>query len=217
MSMEKNVRTKSVYSCRNKKVGILGGTFNPVHCGHLLLAEMARTEAGLDEIWFLPAKNPPHKIGNNILSDEIRKELLELAIEGNPAFLICDEEYRREGVSYTFETLLSLRKKHEDTEFYFIMGADSLFEFDTWKSPEIILENAVLLVGNRDLTKLEKIEEKISVLKSMYGQCRILPVSFPDFLISSREIRRRTSEGKSIRYLVPEGVRKYIEDRGLYR
>lgn len=215
--MEKNGQSK--LNCPNeKKVGIIGGTFNPVHNGHLLLSEMAISEAGLDGVWFLPAKNPPHKMGRDILSGEVRRKLLELAIEGNPSFSICDEELRREGLSYTYETLLALKRKHKDTEFYFIMGADSLFEFDTWKRPDIILENAVLLVGDRDLSGREKMEKKISSLKSMYGHCRIRLVdAMPEFLISSNEIRERTAEGKSIRYLVPENVREYIESRGLYK
>lgn len=218
MLMEKNVLIPREYNSRNdKKVGLMGGTFNPVHFGHLLLAEMAMSEAGLDEVWFLPAKNPPHKIGYDILSGEIRKELLKLAIEGNRAFSICDEELRREGISYTFETLLSLRKKYGNTEFYFIMGMDSLSEFVTWKRPDIILENSVLLVGDRDLAGRKKMEEKISMLKSMYEKCRIIPVSMPEFLISSKAIRARIAEGKSIRYLVPESVRNYIADRELYR
>ena len=167
MLMEKNVLSpKESNFQNNKRVGLIGGTFNPVHCGHLLLAEMAMSEAGLDEVWFLPAKNPPHKAGYDILPGEIRKKLIELAIEGNPTFSVCDEELSREGMSYTFETLLSLREKYTNTEFFFIMGMDSLCDFGGWKCPDIILQNSVLLVGDRNLAGRGKMEEMISILKS---------------------------------------------------
>lgn len=232
MSMEKNVLSQRESGFQNKgekssknsdnknapsiKTGIMGGTFNPVHNGHLVLAQMAKIQAGLDEVWFMPSKNPPHKVGQPILSEKVRMELLKLSIEDNRDFSICNMELLREGMSYTYESLLLLKEEHPFREFYFIMGADSLFEFDTWKNPGIILKNAVLLAGSRELAGKEKMKEKIQSLKEKYNPCRIELIDIPEFLISSSEIRRMAVEGKSLRYLVPEKARKYIEDNGIY-
>lgn len=226
--MERNVRNPSEYSCQNDKtlspgskparrVGLMGGTFNPVHYGHLVLAEMAKSEAGLNEVWFLPSKNPPHKREQDILKENIRRKLLELSIKDNPDFSICDEELKREGISYTFETLLSLRKSYPLTEFCFIIGADSLFEFESWKNPGIILENAVLIAGSRNLAGKEKMEGKISSIKSRYKCLGIKLISMPEFSISSSEIRERIKEGRDIRYLLPKEAWEYILKENLYR
>ena len=133
-----------------KKVGIMGGTFNPIHLGHLMLAENAYDFCKLDEIWFIPSADPPHKIGQPVLDYIHRSRMTELAIKEIPYFKKYDFEAQRSERSYTAETLRLLHKKYPDVEFYFIMGADSLFQLETWYAPERVMAQAILLVAVRN-------------------------------------------------------------------
>lgn len=138
----------------NRKIGIMGGTFDPIHIGHLILGEAAYEQFGLDEVWFLPAGNPPHKRNRaGRAKDAQRVEMVRRAIASNPHFVLCTKEMKDEGYTYSYRTLEAMRKEHPGTEFYFIIGADSLFYFDEWKNPERICAAAKILVATRDRAK----------------------------------------------------------------
>ena len=143
---------------KNRKIGIMGGTFDPIHIGHLILGEAAYEQFGLDEVWFLPAGNPPHKRNRaGQAKDAQRVEMVRRAIASNPHFVLCTKEMKDEGYTYSYRTLEAMRKEHPGTEFYFIIGADSLFYFDEWKNPERICAAAKILVATRDRAKEEEL------------------------------------------------------------
>ena len=199
-----------------KKVGIMGGTFNPIHLGHLMLAENAYDFYKLDEVWFIPAADPPHKAGQPILDYYHRSRMTELAIENIPYFIKYDFEAQRAERSYTAETLRLLHKKYSDVEFYFIMGADSLFQIETWYAPERVMAQAILLVALRDHHSDEEMEKQIEYLKKKYD-AHIQLMSMPGIDLSSNLIRQRTANDETIRFFVPEPLRNYILQYNLYR
>lgn len=197
------------------KIGIMGGTFNPIHNGHLLLAEAAREELGLDKIWFMPSGNSYMKAGITIASKEDRIQMTTLAIENNPYFELSLLETERAGATYTCDTLLQLKRDFPKYEFYFILGADSLLSIDRWKHPEIIMKNCVLTTAVRD-GKMRETQEKAAELKERFqAKIRLLPERNID--ISSTEIRTRIKEGRSVKYMVPENVLNYLRERSLYQ
>ena len=199
-----------------KKVGIMGGTFNPIHNGHLILGQTAYEQFGLDEILFMPNKKPYYKKLSKNVTDEQRCDMVKLAIENNDAFTFSDIEVNREGVTYTVETLRILTEQNPDHEYYFIMGADSLFHFDSWKEAGEIVKMATLLVATRDSMATFDIESQIEYLQSEFEDAHIECLFSPSLEISSNQLRKRCREGKSIRYLVPDNVAFYIEAQGLY-
>lgn len=199
-----------------KKVGIMGGTFNPIHNGHLILGQTAYEQFGLDEVLFMPNKKPYYKKLSKNVTDEQRCDMVKLAIENNDAFTFSDIEVTREGVTYTVETLRILTEQNPDHEYYFIMGADSLFHFDSWKEAGEIVKMATLLVATRDSMATFDIESQIEYLQSEFEDARIECLFSPSLEISSNQLRKRCREGKSIRYLVPDKVAFYIEDHDLY-
>lgn len=199
-----------------KKIGIMGGTFNPIHIGHLILGECAYEQFQLDQVLFMPVKNPPHKKGISIASDTHRKEMVELAIRDNDHFELSLVELNREGYTYTVDTLRELVANHPEHEYYFIMGGDSLFEFETWKCPQEILELATILATSRNHVSEEAMKKQIEHLTNKYhGQIELLKT--PEIEISSKKIRTLCEEGKSIRYLLPTGVEEYIRCNHLYQ
>lgn len=199
-----------------KKIGIMGGTFNPVHYGHLLLAEQAREELLLDEILFMPSGNSYMKDQNEILDGEDRAAMIALAIEGHPNFRLSRMELDRKGPTYTADTLLELKERFPQNTYYFIMGADSLLMLENWKNPDVILQNAVIVVAVRGTGNTEKTKLISMHLENTYGaNVQVLSPRFVD--ISSTEIRQRIRDGKSIRYLLPEHVQKYIFKNHLYQ
>ncbi len=187
------------------KIGILGGTFNPVHIGHLILAEEAREKIGLDRIIFVPTFLPPHKNGSEIASATNRFEMIKTAIRANKAFMVSDLEIRRQGRSYTIDTLRELKKKYPHDELYFISGSDLLKYLEAWKDLTEILKMVKFVVATRPGYPLEKIPHYIST------------VSIRAVDVSAFEIREAIKEKKSFRYLVPESVFNYITKRKLYR
>lgn len=196
-------------------VGIMGGTFDPVHYGHLRLAEHIREEFGLEGILFMPAGSPPHKRGTGILPARHRLEMTRLAIAGNPAFRLHRHEIVKKGYSYTVETLEALRGEGLG-DLALIIGADSLLQMGQWYQPGGILERAVILVAPRPGSDRAEIDAAIQDLTARYGgDIRVSGATAMPH--SSTEIRERIAAGKSIRYLVPEPVREYIEANGLYR
>lgn len=198
------------------RVGIMGGTFDPIHIGHLILAECAYEQFHLEAVQFLPSGNPPHKADRvDGAADEERLAMVSLAIRGNPHFSLDAEEMRRTGYSYTSDTLISLRKQHPDTDYYFIIGADSLLSFDSWREPEIICRNCVLLAAVRDQFSISAMEEKMRELRQRYG-AEIFLLHTPVIDISSTELRAWRREGRSLRYYVPDAVLDYIARKDIY-
>ena len=198
-----------------KKIGIMGGTFNPIHNGHLLLAQWALDAENLDEIWFMPTGISYSKAHANILPGEERLNMVELAIKDNPSFFVSDIELQRSGYTYTYETLEVLKVQFPENEFYFIVGADCLYTFENWKEPACILQNCILLAAVRGDSSVEDLERKKTELMERFGgNIKLFP--FINFDISSTEIRNRVRKQREIRYLVPETVREYIVEKGFY-
>lgn len=193
----------------------MGGTFDPVHTGHLIIAENARISFDLDEIIFIPTGRPAHKVENGIADNQHRYEMVLLAINSNPHFSISPMEMEREGFTYTIDTIKYLRSKNPDTEYYFIMGLDSLYNFHKWKDYQELLSLCKFIVAKRPIQDNNKIEEKIRQLHDIYPKV-IEVLESPIMDISSTDIRERISLNKSIKYLVPESVEKYIEKHQLY-
>jgi nicotinate-nucleotide adenylyltransferase len=198
-----------------KKIGIMGGTFNPVHNGHLILAENAFQQYHLDKVYFMPAGIPPHKRNSLITSGEIRCEMVNKAIAHNPAFGMLDIEVSSKETSYTYRTLEQLQHIFLDTTIYFIMGADSLSDFAYWKNPQRISELCKLLVAVRDdLDQAKLVPIADQLFREFHTEVHLL--NTPNISISSRDIRNRIQKEDSIRYLVPEEVREYIITNHLY-
>lgn len=198
-----------------KKVGLLGGTFNPVHMAHLIIAEIAREDAELDEILFVPSGCSYLKDISDILPAKDRIHMTGLAIEDNPYFALSTVEIDRGGNSYTCDTLLELKERYPENVYHLILGADNLFTMEDWKDPEVIFQNAKILAAVRGSKKRADMEEKIAELQERYGaDITLLNVRHVD--ISSSAIREKIAQGRSIRYMVPEKVREYIVKNHLY-
>lgn len=199
-----------------QRIGIMGGTFDPIHIGHLILGERAYEQLNLDKVWFMPSGNPPHKRDRQgRASDEQRTEMVRLAIEGNPHFELSVFEMRKEGYTYTYHTLECLQEEIPDAEFFFIIGADSLFDFPKWMKPERICAACTLVVATRDQTSMERLEEQIRKLEDMYhGKFIILDTT--NLEISSKMLRGMVKEKRSIRYYVPITVEEYIGKHEIY-
>ena len=200
-----------------KKIGIMGGTFDPVHFGHLLIAENAAQQYQLDEVWFMPTGYSPHKEQKYITDDEHRCRMIHLAIEDNPGFILSLEEVESERTNYTYQTLEELQKKYPENEFYFILGGDSLKNFETWRYPERVLNATYILAAVRDDMEGDAFWQQVSYLEQKYNAKGIFALRTPNSSISSREIRQRIYNQKTVRYMLPEKVRAYILENGLYR
>lgn len=199
----------------DKRVGIMGGTFDPIHYGHLLLAESAIEQYQLDEILFIPSGNPWLKDSSQVLDKKTRVSMTGIAIEDNPSFALSTVEIDREGNSYSYETLEILREKNPSTCYYFILGADSLLDIEKWKHPERLMKSCTLLTAVRDDCDTEALKKQIDYLNKTYDAViEILPMKRID--ISSTDIRNKIREGKSIRYLLPDSVREFIEKNHIY-
>lgn len=200
------------------RIGIFGGTFDPVHLGHLILAEQAREQGKLDQVWFLPAPRPPQKDEPLLTRFEVRVEMLGLAIAGHAAFRIEEIEKERKGPSYTVDTLEELTRRHPQALFSLLIGGDSLADFPTWRDPQGILARAGLLVMARPGIPLLSAEELATRLgMSDRDKVSLHVMEAPQIDIASRDLRRRVKEGRTIRYLVPRSVEVFIQERGLYR
>lgn len=196
------VQPEEARTNKGRQIGIMGGTFNPVHIAHLVAAEQAMTKLRLDEVWFIPDNIPPHKDAP-LTSARDRAAMLDLATRDNPRFRVKLLELFRGGVSYTVDTLRYLKENAPENEYYLIMGSDQVNSFHTWKEPDEIAK-MVTLVGIR---------------RPGYPQDPQYPliwVDAPDIRLSSTAIRLSVKTGTSIRYLVPEKVREYIKEKGLY-
>jgi nicotinate-nucleotide adenylyltransferase len=199
------------------RLGIFGGTFDPVHYGHLLLAECCREQCNLDAVWFLPAAVPPHKQQRELTPAPLRIEMLELALAGNPSLAVCRYETDRGGVNYTVDTLSHLREEDPARELFFLLGADMLRDLPRWRQPDRICESCIPVAVRRageppldfdifaGVTTADRIE-----------QMRQHQVAMPEIGLSGTGIRRNLAAGRSIRYRTPRAVEKYIETHGLY-
>lgn len=202
---------------KKRKVGIMGGTFDPIHVGHLILGESAYEQFGLNEVLFMPSGNPPHKKnreGRATLQERI--EMVRLAVEGNCHFTLSLEEAHENGYTYTKETLTRLTREHPDTEYYFIMGADSLFSFEQWRDPAAISRLASLVVAARDGIDDAKLNQAIAHVKEQF-KADIHKLSTPNMDVSSQMLRSRIADGQTVRYYLPDAVLSYITQKKLYR
>jgi nicotinate-nucleotide adenylyltransferase len=217
----------------SQRLGILGGTFNPVHFGHLAAAEEVRDRLKLEKIIFIPSFLPPHKIDDDIPSAVQRQEMVRLAIKGNAHFTVSDMEIRRGGRSYTIDTIRALQQFHLGSELYFLTGLDSFLEIRTWKDWDTLMtlcsfvvlsrdgywfrdiaQLGFLDVSERDLSALDAREKEQVVITA--GSTRVYLERIPFYDISSTDIRKRVREGRSIKYHLPESVEHYIIENKLY-
>ena len=200
------------------RLGIFGGSFNPIHYGHLLLAESCREFCGLDEVWFVPAAVPPHKQGADLAPGNARMEMLELALAGNEQLRPSPVELDRGGVSYTVETLAKIAQEKPGTSLVLLMGADSLEDLPNWREPERICALATPIVVRR----AGSLEPDFSALTPLVSaerlaEIRRCQVEMPIIELSSTDLRQRAALGKSLRYRTPRAVEKYIETHRLYQ
>ncbi|MFO0799332.1 MAG: nicotinate (nicotinamide) nucleotide adenylyltransferase [Gemmataceae bacterium] len=198
------------------RIGIFGGTFDPVHMGHLILAEQCRDQAGLDEVWFLPSYHPPHKAAAAVTRFEQRCDMLELAVAGHPAFRIERIEKELPPPSYTAETLAELHRRHPGAEFALLMGSDGLPDLPGWYEPQRVIELVSLVVVPRPGVMLWTADRLAKALGVAADAVRLRYVACPMIEIASRELRRAVTDGMSVRYLVPRAVEEYLRDRKLY-
>lgn len=195
------------------KVGIMGGTFDPIHIGHLILAMEAINYKNLDEVWFIPTGNPNFKQDKNVTDKQKRFEMVKIATQDNKKFNVCDYEINKNGVTYSWETMKYLRENY-DYDFYFIMGEDSLMSVETWENAEDFLENTKILACIRRQEEMSKLDIKIDDLKSKGYFVEKIPTSFID--ISSTKIREKVQTNQDFRYFVPNQVFEYIVRNKLY-
>lgn len=198
-----------------QKIGILGGSFDPIHMGHLNIAESARAEFDLDEVWFIPAGHSPNKDEREMTSAEMRAGMTARAIADHAYFKLSRIELNSAGTSYTYLTLTRLKEQYPAVEFYFIMGADSLDYFDSWYHPEIICEKAVILTAVRDDMDAAQVLEKIADIKALFP-ARIYPLRGGRTDISSTEVRKSIRSGEPLNSMLPLPVWQYIREHGLY-
>ncbi|MCX7385897.1 MAG: nicotinate-nucleotide adenylyltransferase [Planctomycetales bacterium] len=198
------------------RLGILGGTFDPVHYGHLLLAEVCRTQLKLDEVRFVPAATPPHKLHHQISAGHLRADMLSLAVSGYPEFVVDRRELKRQGSSYTVDTLTEFSADFPGAELYFLVGADSLRDFLSWREPERITRLATLVACNRPGLPELKAEQVMEWVGAEMTE-RILTLHMPGTDISGSEMRDHVRAGGSLRFRTPRAVEAFIIEHGLYR
>ncbi|HEU4354894.1 MAG TPA: nicotinate-nucleotide adenylyltransferase [Actinomycetota bacterium] len=190
----------------------MGGTFDPIHHGHLLTAEEAAVQFGLDQVVFVPTGRPWMKEGQDVTDPEHRYLMTVIGTAGNPRFSVSRLEIDREGPTYTVDTLRDLQEANGDAELFFVTGADAMLEIFQWKDPAEILSMAHFIAATRPGYDLAHFEAEAPT-----GYHNVSVMDIPALAISSTDIRQRVREGRPIRYLVPEGVKSYIEKVGLYR
>jgi nicotinate-nucleotide adenylyltransferase len=196
------------------RIGILGGTFNPPHLGHLVCAQEAYIQLELERVILIPAREPPHKPVEDEPGAEHRLELCRLAVDGDPRFDVSEIELNRDGPSYTVDTLSLLHSSAPDTDLYLILGGDVAAGLPDWHEPERVMSLSTLAVAKRRGTPKERVEQSLARLR---GGRRTRFFRMPRIGVSSTFIRARVRTGQPIRYLVPDPVAAYIADKGLYR
>lgn len=200
-----------------RRVGIMGGTFDPIHIGHLILGEAAYEQLSLDKVLFMPAGNPPHKQNRpGRASDAQRVEMVRRAISFNPHFELSLTEMNEEGYTYTYRTLEHLKEENPDTEYYFIIGADSLFDFHLWMKPQRICQACTVVVATRNHIANQDFDNRIKELTKRY-KGNFLRLDTLNMDVSSGNIRQWIHEGKSVRYYLSDEVRSYIQKEKIYQ
>ena len=189
------------------KIGVLGGTFDPIHNAHLLLADQAREQLGLRKVLFVPAGDPWRKAFRRVTPVGHRLAMTQLAVEDDPGFIVDQCEVQREGASYTADTLHELHKRHKKDELYLLLGEDALADLPFWRDPERIAEEASIVVAPRGGVVLPELPFDLD---------RVIRIKMPYLEISSTDIRERAKAGRSLRYLVPDAVATYIKEQKLY-
>ena len=197
------------------RLGLYGGTFDPVHQGHLLLAESCREQLQLDEVWFIPTGTPPHKLGVSISPPKARREMLELAIAGLPQFHVSRIEIDRPGPHYTVETLRQLRQERPEDQLFLLIGADSLHDLSTWREPGEISQLATIVAVNRGLSSPRDAARGAGLDPAILA--RVQSVTMPGVDISASDLRQRVSASRSIRFQTPRAVEQYIRAHRLYQ
>jgi nicotinate-nucleotide adenylyltransferase len=198
------------------RIGIFGGTFDPVHLGHLIIAEQAREQARLDQVWFVPSARPPHKLDKPMTQFDRRVDMLQLAIAGQTYFRVENIEKDRPGPSFTADTLADLQRAHPGNDWFLILGADCLPDLAKWYEPLRIVELATLLVAARPGWTVWTAKQLAATLGVDEAKVRLEPVLIPLVEISSRDLRRRASEGRSISFMVPHAVAVYVREKHIY-
>jgi len=199
-----------------EKIGISGGTFNPIHYGHLIVAEMVRDEFGLEKILFVPSGMPPHKNLRDVAGAEHRFNMVQQAVKNNPYFFESRVEVERGGYTYTIDTLKNLRQTYgKDAKLYYIIGADVLSDLLTWRNYQEVFGICEFIAVLRPGNGIEVFNRQMEYLRDTFGAV-IHFIDTPLIEISSTEIRNRIRQGKSIKYLVPEAVEDYIKENRLY-
>jgi nicotinate-nucleotide adenylyltransferase len=194
------------------RLALFGGTFDPIHIGHLILAEQCREACRLDRVWFVVAGAPPHKRGERTPLAH-RLEMARIAIAGHQGFEVSDLEARRPGPHYSVDTLAAVHRERPGDDLYFLIGADSLVDLPTWRDPAGVARLATIVVVNRP--GIAEVDPA-TLLDFGPGSKPLQTVTIPSIGIASKDLRRRLAEGRSIRYMVPRGVEAYIEAQGLY-
>lgn len=199
-----------------EKIGVSGGTFNPIHMGHLMVAEMVRDSFGLDKVLFIPSGMPPHKNLGGVACAEHRFDMVQIAVASNPYFIESRIEIDRRGYTYTVDTLKNLREIYgNNTSLYYIIGADVLNDLLTWRSFEEVFKICEFIAVLRPGNDVQAFNNQMKYLKNTYC-AKIHFINTPQIDISSTEIRDRVKEGRSIKYLVPDAVEEYIKLNRLY-
>jgi len=196
------------------KLGIVGGTFDPLHVGHLVLAEQAREQLGLAQVLWVPSGDPWRKSGRAVSPSRQRLDMVRLAIADNAAFQLCTLEVDRPGPTYSVDTLTALRAQHPEAELVFLVGLDALEDLPRWHRPEQIMQLATLAVAPRGSDRLSR-EHLERLLPGLADA--VVWVEIPRIDVSATDLRRRAAEGRSLRYLVPDAVEAYIREHKLYR
>ena len=198
------------------KVGIMGGTFNPIHLAHTEMAKVCLRQQDLDKILFMPSKNPPHKKDKSILPENERAVMVKLAVSEYDKFVFSDFELQRKGTTYTADTLRLLQEENPDDNYYFIMGADSLLYLDKWYRPQEILKRAVILAIGRAGSTPDELKEKRKELIKQYDKADIRFVHMRQMDISSSMIREGIAHGENMEKYLDKEVWNYINENGLY-
>lgn len=197
------------------RIGVFGGTFDPVHYGHLIAAETCREQLQLDQVRFIPAAVPPHKPNGRISDGHARADMLMLALSGYPEFVVDRRELKRSGPSFTVDTLAEFHEEQPDAELFFLMGADSLRDLLTWKEPERIIRTATVVACNRpgiaDLLPPQIIEWVGPSIAT-----RVITVAIPGTDLSATDLRQRAAAGLNLRFRTPRAVEAFIVQHGLY-
>ena len=199
-----------------KRYGMMGGTFNPIHLAHLYIAYEAKETLNLDKVIFMVAGNPPHKKESPVIDSNYRYDMVKMAIKDYSGFEISDYEIKKNGYSYTYETLQYLKSLDDVSEVFFIAGADSLMDIEKWRNTDLVLKNCTFVAFNRGEYNKDILELQKSKLEEKYN-AKIILLNVANIDISSSMIRERIAEGRRVDFFLPEGVMKYISENNLYR